>query len=110
MLHTGVRHDHKLVAVLIKGILPKPMFERLDRARYFFKVSLGPFALSFKHPIINVQSPRFAIEFVSKMNVVANVQTDRVVIDRIFDFPLKRSRFVLLRVRLAGQAAIGNGF
>ncbi len=95
-------HDDQFVAVFVERILAEPVFERLDRARGFLKVFFGRLTLVIKHPVIEIQFARFAFVLFREINVVADVDVDAVVVDRVGDLPVIRLGLVgcvMLRFR-----------
>src|ERR1051325_11969072 len=60
-------------------------------------------------PVVDIQHAAFALVLVGKVDVVADVDVDTVVVDRIHDFPVVRllpGRNVVVRFL---QTAVGEG-
>ncbi len=65
------------------------MFKCLEGARYFLKMPECCFFLMRQDPVLNIQHSTFPFVLFSKMYVVADIDVDSVVIDRVQDFPME---------------------
>src|SRR3977135_2265487 len=95
MLHARILNRNQLVPILIKWIFSKPVFKCLQHPWNFFELSERCFFLMRQDPIFNLQRSRYSLVLVSKIYVVADIDVDSVVVDRVQDFPMES--FLLTR-------------
>src|SRR4029079_4427485 len=60
------------------------------------------------HPIVHVEHPAFSLILFGKVHIVADVNVDSVVIDRIPDFPMKGLCFISGIVVCTSQTTVRN--
>src|ERR1051325_3932207 len=91
MLHPGIGNRNQFVAVLVKRILPEPVLECLQHAWDFFKLLDGSVLLMGQHPVVYVQHATQSAILLREVLIVADIDVDSVVINRIDDLPVKSS-------------------
>src|SRR5215211_6671799 len=86
------------------------MFEGLECAGHFLKLPYRGLFLMRQYPILHVQRAALALVFFREGYVVADVNVDAVVIDRVQDFPMVGLRLGGNIVVRLFQAAVGNAY
>ena len=105
VLHAEVRRLDELVAVLVPRIRPEPVLEALQHRNRLAELHLRRVGVVGERPVVDRQLALLAVERVGEMRVLAGVDLDVVVVDRIGDEPLERRRAVGV-VRRAAQTAV----
>ena len=82
------------------------MFERFHHAGNFFEMLDRSIFLMRQHPIVHIQHCRLFRVLFREVYVVADINVDAVVIDRIDDFPMKSFFFtgdIVIRLSSNGR-------
>ena len=103
VFHAGVRRFDQLVAVLLKRVFTEIVLVSLDHA-----LGLGELLLGLGEVLgQSVEVHRQVAEAVFEMDVVADVQRDAVVVDRVLHQPVP-ARVAVAEVGLADELAVGD--
>ena len=101
VLHARVRHLDQLVAVLLERVLAEVVLVGLEHRLGLRELPLRLVEIAGQH----VEIERQVAERVGEVHVVADVQRDVVVVDRILDQPVP-ARVAVAEVGLADELAV----